>query len=473
MNLHHVIQEEFINLENTDNEDDANEILQEQQRVVNVIENEEKPTADNDEVVFVGSSKLNPGVFVDLKKVPVFGKFAVHNLSKQRNKPNGISAKMAIFQFDWNLERTDANDMRALTAALRPQPASKQLLINALLQEIINSQNDRRPSSSEEIIDDVISLRKLFSTQAPTDREVDLLSDIEAEIIRELSKPASMRSFSNLEEKSLPEIIQQYNRNPNGSYMFSFDFYKRLLPRQWFSNLHLEVFASLLLGFSSNCPRVNPSLMASGRQFTILPPTLFTLAVEENIRTGRATVNYERAAWVFDRRHRSRVKYEGPYRFKKGVDHIMCPFNRYGNHWALMIIDGPDHTIAYADSKWSDGTNMLRIMLYFLGQMAANCTESNYTDTPDWLRHFDAQEWTLYDLGDKLIPQQDNCDDCGVFLCMIMTIYMHMKPPYCILSEDSGTPFKRSVEGFRRKMIRLFFDFTIDTDTFEDFLDNC
>jgi Ulp1 family protease len=138
-----------------------------------------------------------------------------------------------------------------------------------------------------------------------------------------------------------------------------------------------------------------------------------------------------------------------------------------------MLIDGPDHTIAYADSLWKNGSNMLRIMLYFLGQMAAKCIESNCTDTPDWLRHFDAQEWTLIDLGDKLIPQQDNSDDCGVFVCMFMTMFMFMKPPYCILSEDSGTPFKRSVEGFRRKMIRLFFDSSIEADTFEDFLHNC
>jgi Ulp1 family protease len=195
------------------------------------------------------------------------------------------------------------------------------------------------------------------------------------------------------------------------------------------------------------------------------------LAVKEKGRG--ALVNYERAVWVYDRRPGSRAKFDGPYRFRKGVDHILCPFNRHGNHWSLLIINGPSHTIVHVDSMWSDGSIMLRIMLFFLGQMAANCIESNCTDTPDWLLHFNAEEWSLYDLGDKLIPQQGNGNDCGVFVCMFMTIYMFMKPPYSILSEDSVTPFKRSVEGFRRKMIRLFFDSSIDADTFEEFLDNC
>jgi Ulp1 family protease len=105
--------------------------------------------------------------------------------------------------------------------------------------------------------------------------------------------------------------------------------------------------------------------------------------------------------------------------------------------------------------------------------MAAQCIDLNCTDTPDWLRHFNAEEWTLYDLGDKLIPQQDNGDDCGVFVCILLTIFMFMQPPYCILSEDTPTPFKRSIEGFRRKMIRLFFDDSIDAETFFDFLNNC
>jgi hypothetical protein len=438
---------------------------------INVIENQEIPTpAEDDEVQFVGSSStLNNGVFVELKKIPIFGTFHVTNLKKNGNSPTAtrISALMTIFQIDWGI-KTNAN-MKMISAALRPQLSSTQVLLNGLLQEIINSKNDRSPYSEEpQIIDD--AYHKLYSTQASTDREDDFLPDIEAEIIRELSKPALTRAFSNPVDKSLPEIMQQFK----GSYTLSFDFYERLQPRHWLSNTHIEVYVSLLLGFASDYPRVDPSFMACGHQFTILPPTIFTLAVKENTRGG-ASVNYERAAWVFDRRPGSRAQFEGPYRFKKGVDHIMCPFNRYGNHWALMIIDGPDRTIAYADSKWTNGSNMLRIMLYFLGQMAAKCTESNCTDTPDWLRHFDAQEWTLIDLGDKIIPQQDNCDDCGVFVCMIMTIYMFMKPPYCIFSEDRSVlaPFKRSVEGFRRKMIRLFFDKSIDSGTFEEFLDNC
>jgi hypothetical protein len=141
----------------------------------------------------------------------------------------------------------------------------------------------------------------------------------------------------------------------------------------------------------------------------------------------------------------------------------------------------------YFDSLWTDGSPILRTLLFFLSKMASQAKDCE--DLAPWLCDFNPSEWTLVDLGGdgSVVPQQGNDYDCGVYVCIFMTYLICMPRPYLILRDDDAfrprnknSPFlneytfQLSVNGFRRKMQRLLFDKTIEkVTTFEDFLEKC
>jgi hypothetical protein len=358
----------------------------------------------------------------------------------------------------------------------------------------------QRPSNNQ------LLYRMLFSssTHNITSSFVQQESDLQAELRQH------KKQKTNLITVFLPDHFQDCDDSPeldetttrmsrSSAEKLTFDVYYRLQPLQWLSNVTIDAYLKKILKLHDHFFETKGE---TPPKVTILTSSVFTQNTidESNADTTTKKQKYQRSNSHTTRgqqgnaanRTETLVCYDNarwfggpkaidqPLRFREGQDRIYIPFNRRDNHWALMYLHGPGKIIYYMDPLWSDGSPILRTLLFFLSKMASQAKDCE--DLASWLRDFDPTEWTLVDLGGdgSVVPQQGNGCDCGVFVCMFMTYLICMPQPFLIIHDDETNnknvqyTFQRSVEGFRRKMQRFLFDKTIDrVTTFQDFLVNC
>jgi hypothetical protein len=282
-----------------------------------------------------------------------------------------------------------------------------------------------------------------------------------------------------------------------------FDIYDHLQPSGWLSEVVIDTFSKRILKFNDNHSAKrrekqssNITIISSGvfcRTCVLESTDKLTNKKQKTCNKGfttaavatTTTLCYERVRWFPGARDYSDTP---PHHFKVGQDRVFIPFNRRDHHWALLYLYGPKKIIFYFDSLWTDGSPVLRTLLFFLSKMASQAKDCE--DLAPWLRDFNPSEWTLVDLGgdSSVVPQQGNGCDCGVYVCIFMTYLICMPRPYLILRDDDDVRFRNrktrplneeytfqlSANGFRRKMVRLFFDKTIEkVTTFVDFLERC
>jgi Ulp1 family protease len=89
---------------------------------------------------------------------------------------------------------------------------------------------------------------------------------------------------------------------------------------------------------------------------------------------------------------------------------LFIPINIANTHWVLVVVNIQEKTIHYYDSLYAKGNGSL-----FCGNILK------------WIEHlahkkkvvYDEREWRIFE-GAKGIPQQNNGNDCGVFVLMYM-----------------------------------------------------
>jgi hypothetical protein len=177
----------------------------------------------------------------------------------------------------------------------------------------------------------------------------------------------------------LPDYIQDSRH----SELFTYDFFDRISgPCKWLSNVNIDVFAKYLKRLHDNLyletgdEPPNITIISS----SVFSPSSLNEVSEEPIckrtRNGgtasthhsRTLINYDNAQWFLGPRSS-----DLPLRFRVGQDRVFIPFNRRGNHFALLYMFGPEKIIYYLDSLWSDGSPILRTLLRFLSVMASDC----------------------------------------------------------------------------------------------------
>ena len=84
---------------------------------------------------------------------------------------------------------------------------------------------------------------------------------------------------------------------------------------------------------------------------------------------------------------------------------LLIPVNIGYSHWTLVHVDFPNHSIHYYDSMGSSGTGYLLATLRYLQD---NHLRRHGTALPG--------NWQVFSPA-RTIPQQENTNDCGVFVC--------------------------------------------------------
>uniref|UniRef100_A0A8D2MIW7 Ubiquitin-like protease family profile domain-containing protein n=1 Tax=Zonotrichia albicollis TaxID=44394 RepID=A0A8D2MIW7_ZONAL len=103
-------------------------------------------------------------------------------------------------------------------------------------------------------------------------------------------------------------------------------------------------------------------------------------------------------------------------------------------HWTLLVIDLREKTIKYFDSLGQKGDHICKTVLKYLEEESREKRNIELT----------ASEWTLHSMGTEEIPQQNNGNDCGVFVCKFADFISRDKP---IIFTPEHMPY------FRRKMV--------------------
>ncbi|XP_039930749.1 sentrin-specific protease 2 isoform X2 [Hirundo rustica] len=159
-------------------------------------------------------------------------------------------------------------------------------------------------------------------------------------------------------------------------------------------------------------------------------------------RAFKLTVNREDICtlqplgWLNDRL--SSTSHKGVKKWTKGVDifeHdiILVPIH-LRTHWTLLAVDLREKTIKYFDSLGQKGDHICKTILKYLEEESREKRNIELT----------ASEWTLHSMSTQEIPQQNNGNDCGVFVCKFADFISRDKP---IIFTPEHMPY------FRRKMV--------------------
>uniref|UniRef100_A0A915D935 Ubiquitin-like protease family profile domain-containing protein n=1 Tax=Ditylenchus dipsaci TaxID=166011 RepID=A0A915D935_9BILA len=111
-------------------------------------------------------------------------------------------------------------------------------------------------------------------------------------------------------------------------------------------------------------------------------------------------------------------------------DILLIPIHLPG-HWALVAVKIKKHRLIYYDSLLGDGHICLSLIKKYLEQESMQ-KGHHEKDPVNWLG-----------FNDKTIPQQSNCYDCGIFVCLFAES----------VSRDARPDFKQQqVKEIRRRI---------------------
>lgn len=85
-------------------------------------------------------------------------------------------------------------------------------------------------------------------------------------------------------------------------------------------------------------------------------------------------------------------------------DMMLIPINQQNMHWTLGVVNFKHKWVAHLDSMGKGGSPEVRKHLMRWVEDEAN----------DKGKQFHIEQWSM---PERQVPQQMNCDDCGVFLC--------------------------------------------------------
>ena len=123
----------------------------------------------------------------------------------------------------------------------------------------------------------------------------------------------------------------------------------------------------------------------------------------------------------------------------RNVDVFFFPVNKNNQHWTLYVLDARSKTIVHHDSLGNtegDDDTFYSMLYWYLSVL-------QLLDIP-----YDVSEWTK---GVREVPQQNNCNDCGVFTCYLMDVLSQGLSPFFIeeyqpaVDHQQDTPFSITV----------------------------
>ncbi|NWW42236.1 SENP2 protease, partial [Pedionomus torquatus] len=123
-------------------------------------------------------------------------------------------------------------------------------------------------------------------------------------------------------------------------------------------------------------------------------------------------------------------------------DIILVPVHQK-MHWTLVVMDFRENTVKHFDSMGQKGDKICRTLLKYLQE--ESCDKRNM--------RMDLSEWTIHSMGAPEIPQQQNGNDCGVFICKYADYVSQDKMMY--FTQDDMPYFRKKMvwEILHKKLI--------------------
>lgn len=130
---------------------------------------------------------------------------------------------------------------------------------------------------------------------------------------------------------------------------------------------------------------------------------------------------------------RSRYEYKQVERWTKNevvmkkYKKIIVPINHDKNHWALAVMDTENKRVVYYDSLYGRRSRQYKRVTSNLIRWIGDDTKQKVKDLHEDDRiSTDSEEWeTWFGYNDEGCPQQENGNDCGVFVCMFALHVIH------------------------------------------------
>ena len=134
--------------------------------------------------------------------------------------------------------------------------------------------------------------------------------------------------------------------------------------------------------------------------------------------------------------------FKGVARWTKNVDlfsqdYILIPIH-LGSHWCLAVVDVNRQSINYYDSLGGKPQYILDLLGDYLEEEFQTKRKSQKSSPFGFGKYFINN-----------IPQQENADDCGVFMCMFADLCSKDGYHSALLSPD----FVINMESYRKKML--------------------
>jgi Ulp1 family protease len=204
-----------------------------------------------------------------------------------------------------------------------------------------------------------------------------------------------------VQEADVLDIIQDCRMNKwDESIIFLNSIYANLLPGKWISGDNINQYAELL----------NQNVRSSHCFSSYYVTSFYLWPTGKN---KKYTYTFEAISKLYNNKNSKGKKHELDFIFD--YDKLFFPIHKGFNHWTLIVIYIQQKKIIYYDSMIyvkkaiEYGDSIIKIMMKWLNDVAVLTKKT-----------FNAEEWLTKSMDRFSVPQQNNCNDCGVFCIMFM-----------------------------------------------------
>lgn len=233
------------------------------------------------------------------------------------------------------------------------------------------------------------------------------------QLVRRMDERLQMLSDSDI---AIVEQIFNAKQPPtiNISYFPTFEIRldelkQRLSLNYWLNDNIVDGYVELLQTYDNE-----RCLRDSSRVPSYILPTSFY----RQLAPKKQLYNYRSVQFFFSKKHINIME--------KGK--LFIPVNVDENHWVFVVVFIAEKTIRYYDSLYNNTR---------FNMVVNNIKQYMFDSTLD-------QTWEIQSDHHRVVPQQQNSHDCGVFMCMMMDALLDEIPLHHIKQTD--------MQFYRKKM---------------------
>lgn len=279
--------------------------------------------------------------------------------------------------------------------------------VNALYSSAMVTGKDAGPKVDEPGDD------ALYQFNYWSDDGEDWDSDLEREAAEEEKKGVTVQdetsAFAMLTRAALARVRRNMERGVhyeelaiiNNVPIKGVDFV-RLKPNEWLNDEIVNGFMGLILERAKRwekalgeMPEGDPRRESTVPRVQVQNSFFYGRLFELDRATGKRKYNYASV-------RRWTKRYD-----VFSYDYMFVPINQSNTHWTLAVVNFRDKRIEYYDSMAGSGREVLDNLMHWVRDEMEHKKKSV----------LDESEWETISHGLN-VPQQTNCDDCGMFLCM-------------------------------------------------------